>query len=262
MLNSVVCTIAPVQVSAPAPGIGPDNSLPNLVFVTGRRDPSRPASHSPLASFGGESVSADPDRICTPRISSTHDLARIHDVGGSSARLIARIASSAGAPCSASRYFILPCPTPCSPVQVPSIASARSISRSLNALATLTSSGSSHVDQQRQMEIAVADMADDRRDQLALGDVALGLGDAFGQPRERHADVGRDHAGAGPQREGRRTPRCGAPPRAWCAPPAAWSIRTARRRVPRRSRRSAPTARRRSPRCRGTPGTASASRAA
>ena len=61
----------------------------------------------------------------------------------------------------------------------------------MKALATVTSSGVVHVDQQRQVEIAVADMADDRRDQLALGDVALGLGDAFGEPRDRHADVGR-----------------------------------------------------------------------
>ena len=40
------------------------------------------------------------------------------------------------------------------------------------------------------VEIAVADMADDRRDQPVRRDVALGFGDAFGEPRERHADVG------------------------------------------------------------------------
>ena len=38
---------------------------------------------------------------------------------------MARITSSAGAPCSRSRYFFLPSPTPCSPVQVPPKASAR-----------------------------------------------------------------------------------------------------------------------------------------
>src|SRR5262245_31194929 len=62
---------------------------------------------------------------------------------GSSARLIEAMASSAAVPCSATRYFILPCPTPCSPVQVPSIESARSTSRSDSALARLTSSSSS-----------------------------------------------------------------------------------------------------------------------
>ena len=68
---------------------------------------------------------------------------------GSSARLIARIASSAGAPCSAGRYFILPCPTPCSPVQVPSMASARSTSRSMKRLGARDLVGVVHVDQQR-----------------------------------------------------------------------------------------------------------------
>ncbi len=119
---------------------------------------------------------------------------------GSSARLIAAMAASAGAPCSARRYFILPWPTPCSPVQVPSMASARSTSRSIRILGALDLVGVVHVDQQRQMEIAVADMAEDRRDQIELGDVALRFGDAFGQPRDRHADVG----GEQPARPGRR----------------------------------------------------------
>src|SRR6185295_5323532 len=61
---------------------------------------------------------------------------------GSSACLMVRMTSSAGQ-CSAARYFILPCPTPCSPVQVPSIASARVTKRSLNPLAAATSAGSS-----------------------------------------------------------------------------------------------------------------------
>ena len=41
------------------------------------------------------------------------------------------------------------------------------------------------------MEIAVAHMADDRRDEAGLLDVPLGLVDAFGQPGDRHADIGR-----------------------------------------------------------------------
>ena len=87
----------------------------------------------------------------------------------------------------------------------------------------------------------------------------LGLGDAFGEPRDRHADVGRDRLRARPQRRGRPNRRRGAPARAGCGPPAWSPSRTDRRRARRRSRRSAPTARRRPPRCRGTRGTASAS---
>src|SRR5439155_4466178 len=52
-------------------------------------------------------------------------------LSGSSARLIVRMTSSAG-PCSAWRYFILPVPTPCSPLHVPPIASARSTIRSFS----------------------------------------------------------------------------------------------------------------------------------
>ena len=63
--------------------------------------------------------------------------------------------------------------------------------------------GVGHVERHGEVEIAVADMAHDRRDQPALGDVALGRGHAFGEPRDRHADVGREHAGAGPQRPAR-----------------------------------------------------------
>jgi hypothetical protein len=51
-------------------------------------------------------------------------------LSGSNARFTQRIASSASGPSSFSRYFILPCPTPCSPVQVPSISSARCTRRS------------------------------------------------------------------------------------------------------------------------------------
>src|SRR5580658_10090615 len=61
-----------------------------------------------------------------------------------------------------------------------------------------------HVDEQRQMEVAVADMADDRRQEPALGNVALGLDDAFGKPRYRHADIGRDNLRARPQRLARQ----------------------------------------------------------
>ena len=49
------------------------------------------------------------------------------------------------------------------------------------------------------MEIAVADMADDRRQQMKPFQIGFGLGDAIGKPRDRHADVGCKHARAGPQ---------------------------------------------------------------
>ena len=50
------------------------------------------------------------------------------------------------------------------------------------------------------MEIAVADMADDRRGQKRACDVLLRFGDAFGQPRNRHADIGRPELRTLPQR--------------------------------------------------------------
>src|SRR5438552_4499322 len=59
------------------------------------------------------------------------------------------------------------------------------------------------VHQHQHMEIAVAGMADDRRDQAHFGDVGLGFGDAFGEPRNRHADIGRKPLGAGTQRQRR-----------------------------------------------------------
>ena len=51
------------------------------------------------------------------------------------------------------------------------------------------------------MEIAVADMADDRRDEAALLDVLERLLDAIGEPRDRHAGVGGERPRAGPQRQ-------------------------------------------------------------
>jgi hypothetical protein len=59
---------------------------------------------------------------------------------GSSERLISRITSSVAVLCSSSRYLIFFWPTPCSPVQVPSIASARLTSRSMKPRQRSTSS--------------------------------------------------------------------------------------------------------------------------
>src|SRR4051812_4529968 len=58
------------------------------------------------------------------------------------------------------------------------------------------------VDQDREMEIAVAHMADQRSQQRGLREVALGLGDRLGQARDRHARVGGEAARAGAQGQG------------------------------------------------------------
>ena len=57
------------------------------------------------------------------------------------------------------------------------------------------------IDQNADVEIAVADVTDDGADQLARGNVALGFGDAFGKPRDRHANVARQRLRAGTQRD-------------------------------------------------------------
>ena len=62
----------------------------------------------------------------------------------------------------------------------------------MKALARATSAGVVHHHQNDAVEVAVARVADDRRDEPAPLDVALGLGDAFGKPRDRDADVGHD----------------------------------------------------------------------
>src|SRR5580704_12985509 len=59
------------------------------------------------------------------------------------------------------------------------------------------------VEERRRVEIAVPDMADDRRQEAELGDVALRALDAFGKPRDRHAHIGREGGGARLQREAR-----------------------------------------------------------
>src|SRR5262249_6059784 len=128
---------------------------------------------------------------------------------GSSARLMAAMAASAGLPSSPARYFILPCPTPCSPVHVPSMASARSTSRSHNVFAALTSAASrlrgfaprrfATANTQAGMEISAAHRPQDRPTQAGLGDLARGCGDAFRQLRNRHAHIGGQRLRAGPQ---------------------------------------------------------------
>jgi len=60
--------------------------------------------------------------------------------------------------------------------------------------------GIGHVDQEREVEIAVSDVTQDRRHQTLAGNVALGLCHAFGKPRNRYAHVGRECLRAGAQR--------------------------------------------------------------
>ena len=50
-----------------------------------------------------------------------------------------------------------------------------------------------HVDQNEQMKIAIADMAHQRGDQSGFGDIFMGLVNALGQTRNRHAHIG-DHS--------------------------------------------------------------------
>ena len=178
---------------------------------------------------------------------------------GSSACLIARIAPSAAAPCSALEILHLALPDAVL-AGAGAFHGERALGQPLDeALGRGDLGRIVHVDQRADVEIAVADMADDRRDQSHLVDVAPGLDHAFGKPRDRHADVGRERRArpaAAPSPPNRRR---GAPARVACAPPAWSPIRTDRRRTRRRSRRSARPARRPRPRCRGIRGTASAS---
>ena len=111
----------------------------------------------------------------------------------------------------------------------------------------LTSSASAMSTSSVEMEVAVADMADDRRHQAALGDVALGLGDAFGQPRDRHADVGRHRLRAGPQRRARPVGVVARLPEPGAVLGLGRPLERAAAEIRARSRRSAPTARRRRP---------------
>ena len=118
---------------------------------------------------------------------------------GSMACFKTRIRSSAAGPCSTSRYFIFFWPTPCSPVQVPSMASGAAHQPLDESLAGGDLGRVVRVHERLNMEIAVAHMADDGRDEAAFLDVPLGLVDAFGEARDRHADIGRDRLRAGTQ---------------------------------------------------------------
>jgi hypothetical protein len=66
------------------------------------------------------------------------------------------------------------------------------------------------VEQHDQVKVAVAYVADDRRDEAGRVDIRLGLEDAVGKPRDGHAGVGRKSHRSGLQRHRRvvcRVPR-------------------------------------------------------
>ena len=182
---------------------------------------------------------------------------------GSSACLISRISDSAS-PCSSRRNLILSRPTPCSPVQVPSSASARCTMRLVQALRPRARSlGSSGSTRSGEVEVAVADMADDVVRQPRPSASAIRSASMHSARREIGTQMSVRHGAAA--RAGlhcRRSRRRGAPSTAACAPRACVA----------HSKSSPPCSRgdrlhrlglllRRRPRCRGTPSAASAPRA-
>ena len=76
--------------------------------------------------------------------------------------------------------------------------------------------GVARVEQRHDVKIAVADMADDRSKQARFLDIGMGLADASGKRRNRHADIGGDDLSAGKQASHRpvgvmaRLPKLGA----------------------------------------------------
>jgi len=58
--------------------------------------------------------------------------------------------------------------------------------------------GISHIDENRQVEVAVANMPNDWGNEPARRHVRLGRYDAFGKVRNRHADIACNRFGAGP----------------------------------------------------------------
>ncbi len=161
---------------------------------------------------------------------------------------------------SCSRNDIFPCPTPCSPVQVPSMASARAFSRATKVLDDDNTFRRLVVEQHQDMEIAVAGVTDDRRQQSVFLDIGPSRGNAFGKFRDRYAHVRRQRGQFRRQSLARPNRRRGAPSRACCALRDCWSRGTPRRRIRPRSRRIEPIAARPSRPYRETPRTMSAAR--
>ena len=115
------------------------------------------------------------------------------------------------------------------------------------------------IDEHTHMKIAVADMADDRRNELQPVEIGLGFHHAIGKPRDRHAGVGRKELDARPKAARPRNRRRGAPATTSAGPPRASRSGSRGRRTPLRSRRTPRPVPSRLPGCRGTPGRASGS---
>src|SRR6186713_1246206 len=109
-----------------------DRLIPDVVSRLAREP-----AHCPLR---GDGASINGDNAA--RYASGTILPGLKMFCGSSAFFNARIASIASGPSSALRYFCLPWPMPCSPVQVPSIACARSTRRCMNSSPRAISSAS------------------------------------------------------------------------------------------------------------------------
>ena len=109
---------------------------------------------------------------------------------------------------------------PCSPVQVPSRRSARCTICSFSRSTVARSAGVVRVDQVAEVEVAVADMADDPVRQPGRLGLGHRLVDALGQARDRHAGVGAHGSGSPGASAARRSRPGGARSTAACAPRA------------------------------------------
>src|SRR5664279_2456188 len=109
---------------------------------------------------------------------------------GSSARLIIRIRSTAS-PCSWARTSSLCQPMPCSPVHVPPMEIARTLTPFGQSLGAFALRRIGTVEQDDEMKVAVADVPQNGRGQATLLNVDLGLEDAVGQSRYGNAGIGR-----------------------------------------------------------------------
>ncbi len=166
------------------------------------------------------------------------------------------------APNSSTRNSRLPRPMPCSPVQVPPIASARRTSRVLRSHASCDVGVAVRVDQDHQVEIAVADVAEQRDRHRRARDVLFACRRCIRRAAKSARTRRWRSSGCPCAAAGTRSRRRAAPATAASAPRAASPTRNRGRRARARSPASASPAPRRRAACRGTRTRASAPRAA
>ncbi len=154
---------------------------------------------------------------------------------GSNADLIARIIAIAAGPCSSSRNADLA-------VADAVLAGAGSLSGDRAPHQAVVEVDGAlqlvrvvRVDEDREVEVAVADVADDRGDQAGGVEVALGLGDRLGEPGDRDAGVGGEALRCRVAARGRPRRRRGGRATARGARPRPRPSRSRGRRGPRRS---------------------------